>query len=75
MSSVNAHTWRKSSFSGNSGNCVEVADFRKSSHSEQSCVEVGSTTEVLVRDTKLGEDSPVLRVAPEAWKSFLASIR
>jgi hypothetical protein len=76
--------WRKSSFSSDSANCVEVA-WRTSSFCHQgSCVEVGWTSsslcaggdcvqvksdkaQILVRDSKLGDDSPVLRFAVESW--------
>jgi hypothetical protein len=53
--------WRKASYSANGG-----AD----------CVETGSVPgAVLIRDTKNDERGPMLRVSPEAWKSFTASLR
>jgi hypothetical protein len=53
--------WRKASYSANGG-----AD----------CVETGSVPgAVLIRDTKDGGRGPVLRVTPEAWKNFTASLR
>jgi hypothetical protein len=53
--------WRKSSYSANGG---------------QDCVETGSVPgAVLVRDTKDRERGPVLRVSPEAWAKFTASIK
>jgi hypothetical protein len=51
--------WRKSSKSGNGG-----------------CVEAGQRDgRVLIRDSKLGDTSPVLAVTPAAWDNMLASIR
>lgn len=74
MASLNAPSWRKSTFSGNAGNCVEVA-WRKSSRSNQSCVEVAATSDVLVRDSKLGEQSPILKLSASAWTQFVGSIK
>ena len=53
--------WRKSSFSSNGTNCVEVA-WRKSSYSSNgsSCVELASDL-AAVRDSK-NPDGPTLRV-------------
>jgi hypothetical protein len=51
--------WRKSSYSGNAGNCVEVAE---------------TPSAVLVRDTQhrhLG----CLDFAPSEWVAFLADLR
>jgi hypothetical protein len=76
--------WRKSSFSSDSANCVEVSWTRSSACHQGSCVEVGWTSSslcaggdcvqvrhdddvVYVRDSKLGDDSPVLRFAVESW--------
>jgi hypothetical protein len=47
--------WRKSSYSGNSGNCVEVAD----------CGHV-----IAVRDSK-DPDGPVLVVACDEWLALI----
>jgi hypothetical protein len=52
--------WRKSSYSANGG---------------QDCVEVAGEGAVLIRDTKDRERGPVLRVSPEAWANFTASLR
>jgi Domain of unknown function (DUF397) len=50
--------WRKSSYSSQSGNCVEVA-----------CNLPGL---VAVRDSK-APDGTKLLVSPEAWRAFLAA--
>jgi hypothetical protein len=51
--------WRKASYSGNSGNCVDVAESR---------------TAMAVRDSKKPE-GPVLVVTDDDWRTFLRSIR
>ena len=50
--------WRKSTYSGNQGDCVEVAV----------AVEM-----VGVRDTK-NRDSGQLTVAPDAWAAFTSNV-
>ncbi|MCX4744987.1 DUF397 domain-containing protein [Kitasatospora sp. NBC_01287] len=52
--------WRKSTFSGDQGNCVEVAD--------------GIPCAVPVRDSKC-PDGPALAFAPAAWQAFLTGLR
>lgn len=73
--------WKESSRSDQSGgDCVEVryltSEWRKSSRSDQSggnCLEARALDSVVqVRDTKLGEDSPVLDIAPRDWLALLA---
>jgi Domain of unknown function (DUF397) len=52
--------WRKSSYSGNSGNCVEVA---------------GNLPGIVaVRDSK-DPDGPALIFTPDEWRAFAAGIR
>jgi hypothetical protein len=51
--------WRKSSKSGNGG-CVEAG--QRDGH-------------VLIRDSKLGDTSPVLAVTPTAWDNMLTGIK
>ena len=51
--------WRKSSYSGNTGNCVEVADLDGI---------------VAVRDSK-DQDGPVLLFAADMWARFIAEIK
>jgi hypothetical protein len=52
--------WRTSSYS-NDVSCVEVADLPDGGR--------------LVRDTKLGEDSPVLRYTAVEWAAFVAGVK
>jgi hypothetical protein len=72
--------WRKSSLSGHT-QCVEVGVWKKSTASggwDDNCVEVAggeNLEEILVRDTKLGEASPVLTFTPAEWEAFLGGVR
>jgi hypothetical protein len=52
--------WRTSSFTDN-GTCVEVADLPDGGR--------------LVRDTKLGEASPVLRYTAAEWRAFIDGVK
>jgi hypothetical protein len=51
--------WRKSSYSGSSNNCVEVAT---------------SGAAVTIRDSK-APDGPALTFSPQAWATFTTSIK
>ena len=55
-----ANGWRTASDCNGASSCVEVA-------SVDGCI--------LVRDSKLGDASPVLRVPVPAWWSFLAAVK
>ncbi|NEW77447.1 DUF397 domain-containing protein [Streptomyces rapamycinicus] len=65
--------WRKSSYSGDSSNCVNVAaDWRKSTHSPNSsnCVNVAASDRaVLLRES----DDPdvILTTTPAALRAFI----
>ncbi|WP_163511734.1 DUF397 domain-containing protein [Fodinicola acaciae] len=52
--------WRKSTYSGNESNCVEVGS---------------KNVDIAVRDTKLGESSPVLAFGSAQWRTFIASTK
>ncbi|MEH0419025.1 DUF397 domain-containing protein [Streptomyces sp. B21-083] len=80
--------WRKSSYSTNGGNCLEVGGtisaselpvtWRKSSHSTNGgdCLEVGDgvPTIVPVRDSK-APHGPAVLFASAAWASFVAEVK
>lgn len=73
--------WQKSSYSSNGGqDCVE-ARWRKSSYSSnggQNCVEARphqTGDAVQVRDSTLGNTSPILTVTPGAFRALLRSVR
>ena len=58
--SLDGAIWRKSSYSGTQGNCVEVA--------------ANLTAIVAVRDSK-NPDGAALIVSRPAWAAFVASLR
>ena len=69
--------WRKSSSSGLS-DCIEAASWRKPRRSVNNgaCVEIGDGPAVVgVRDSKLGDDSPVLKWSPDAWRAFTEEVK
>lgn len=53
--------WRKSSYSGYSGNCVEVASLRRD--------------RVAIRDSKDCGAGPVLVISNERWLSFVRAVK
>jgi hypothetical protein len=65
--------WRKSSYSGNGGNCVEVAPWHVSSYSGNGgdCAERPRV--VLVRDTK-DRDGGALEFTSAAWSAFTKTL-
>lgn len=58
MSTADRIVWRTSSYSGEQGNCVEVAP---------------AAGTVLIRDTK-DREGPALAVSPTAWRAFVARL-
>ncbi|MFE9096084.1 DUF397 domain-containing protein [Streptomyces sp. NPDC007264] len=54
---ADAAIWRRSSYSGGQGDCLEVAD--------------GCPALVPVRDSKRPA-GPVIRFGPDAWRAFVA---
>jgi hypothetical protein len=71
--------WRKASYSGGSGACVEVAaGWRKSSYSDANgnCVEISGAERVIgVRDTKQRGAGLVLEIPGSAWRAFLSEVK
>jgi hypothetical protein len=53
--------WAKSSHSGGDDHCVEVATLPDGG--------------MLMRDSKLGDASPVLRFTAAEWRAFVAGVR
>jgi hypothetical protein len=70
--------WRKSSYSNNGGQCVEVAAWRKASYSGNgsNCVEAGvaEAGRVLVRDTT-DREGGALSFTAAAWHAFAAELK
>jgi hypothetical protein len=70
--------WRKSSYSGNGNDCVEVAAWRKASYSGNggNCVEAGvaEVGRVLVRDTT-DRAGGTLSFPATAWRVFASDLK
>ena len=66
--------WRKSSYSTANG---QRAEFRRASQCNGgTCAEVAVRPYgVLVRDSQLGEASPLLAFGPGAWREFCGRIK
>ncbi|MBO1417912.1 DUF397 domain-containing protein [Streptomyces sp. FH025] len=86
-SSLGNVVWRKSGYSGQGGDCIEVAEvvpaiaaglgWYKSRYSGQggNCVETQvRVTATAVRDSK-DPDGPVLMFPADGWASFLAGVK
>ncbi len=67
--------WHTSSYSSNSGDCVEVGWHTSSySHGGDACVEVAPAPQgVLVRDSK-DRTGPALTVPTATWHAFLSTL-
>lgn len=63
MAEVSGAVWRKSTRSGNGGNCVEVSTNL-----------TNATGTVLVRDSK-DPSGPVLAFTPQEWEAFVGGVR
>jgi hypothetical protein len=59
VESIDESRWRKSSYSGNGGNCVEVGH---------------DTRVVMVRDTT-DRDGGTLSFTANAWRAFMANVK
>jgi len=59
-SDLSGAAWRTSSYSGQNGDCVEVAS--------------GAPDGVAVRDSK-DREGPVLAFRPDEWRAFTAQVR
>lgn len=70
--------WRKSTYSGQNGDCVEVAAWRMSTHSGNSgadCVEVGPAgPAIAVRDSK-DPGGPRVAFVPGQWRAFTRRLK
>lgn len=68
--------WRRSSYC-TASECVEAASWRKSTHSiDGACVEAGHGPGVVgVRDSQLGDRSPVLEFSAGTWAAFVAALK
>jgi hypothetical protein len=60
MDNIDNSTWRKASYSGNSGNCVETG--------------VADAGRVLVRDTK-DREGGTLAFTAGAWQTFTSKLK
>jgi hypothetical protein len=67
-------SWRRSSFSTDASNCVEIGWRKSSASTSTNCVELAIQAEqVAVRDTK-NTSGPVLTVPTATWQRLLANV-
>lgn len=74
---MNEPAWRVATYTGGSGNCVEVAAWRVATYTGSSgnCVEVGDANRaILVRDTK-DRAGGALVFSAKAWLEFTRAIK
>jgi hypothetical protein len=62
--------WKKSSYSGNTGNCVDVAIIQNCV-----CVEVSSTPSVIAVRDSTDPHGPALAFAADDWQEFLRQVK
>ncbi len=71
--------WRKSAHCVEDSGCIAAGTWRKSTYSSMAssdgCIGAGTGLGVVgVKDTTLGDASPVLEFSTSAWKSFTLSL-
>lgn len=70
------HTqWTKSSHSAGNGACLQTRWHTSSYSGGNGCVEARHDSTVQVRDSKLGDASPILNFNVSTWTSFIDAIR
>ncbi len=70
--------WRKSSYSAQEGECVEIGAWRKSSHSGPdggNCVEAARVADIIAIRNSRNPHGPILRITPSDWHLILQTIR
>ena len=73
----NEPAWRVATYTGGSGDCVEVASWRVATFTgdQGNCVEVGHADRVvLVRDTK-DRAGEALTFTAHAWQTFTGTLK
>jgi Domain of unknown function (DUF397) len=74
---ANEPTWRVATYTGDQGNCVEVASWRVATYTGGSgdCVEVGDTGHtILIRDSK-DRAGGTLTFPATSWQAFANSLK
>ena len=71
------HEWQKATASNPYGNCLQARWTKSSFSYPASCVETRQRDngQVEVRDSKLGECSPILTFTPDEWQAFIAGAK
>lgn len=68
----------KAAASGPLDKCVEPGQATEDTHSDctpETCLTPGiNPGDIVVRDSKLGEDSPLVVWAPDAWRGYVANV-
>lgn len=69
--------WQTASYSGKQGNCVQARWQQSTRCSDGGCVEINHALGegIHVRDSKLGDDSPILTFTYAEWDAFIKGVK